>query len=114
VSNTAISLAVYAGLLAVGVWYVAAIVVAYGAGLANGYTLNRRWTFLAGGFSIVSLSRYTAVQMTGLLVSVGCTVLLVERFGVSELAAQVLSWPPVIAFTFTATRVWVFRTGTRS
>lgn len=108
VSNTAISMAVYAGLLALGVGYVAAVVVAYLAGLANGYTLNRRWTFLAGGFSIGSLSRYTTVQATGLMLSVGLTSLFVELLGVPELLALVLSWPPVIAVTFTATRLWAF------
>ncbi|HYI80943.1 MAG TPA: GtrA family protein [Thermoleophilaceae bacterium] len=108
VSNTAISMAVYAGLLALEVGYVAAVVVAYLAGLANGYTLNRRWTFLAGGFSIGSLSRYTTVQATGLMLSVGLTSLFVEVLGVPELLALVLSWPPVIAVTFTATRLWAF------
>jgi len=108
VSNTAISMAVYAGLLALEVGYVAAVVVSYGAGLANGYTLNRRWTFVAGSFSIGSLSRYTTVQATGLLLSVGLTALFVEHFGVPKLPALVLSWPPVIAVTFTATRLWAF------
>ena len=108
VSNTAISMIVYVGLLALGVGYVAAVVVSYLAGLANGYTLNRRWTFLGGRFSIGSLSRYTTVQGTGLLMSVGLTALFVERFGVGEVPALVLSWPPVIATTFTATRFWVF------
>jgi len=114
VSNTAISMAVYTGLLVVGVGYVAAVVVAYVAGLVNGYTLNRRWTFLAGGFSIGSLSRYTAVQGTGLLLSVGLTVLFVEHFGLPKVLALVLSWPPVIAVTFTATRFWVFDPRSRS
>jgi putative flippase GtrA len=108
VSNTAISMVVYVGLLAIGVGYVAAVVVSYLAGLANGYTLNRRWTFLAGRFSIGSLSRYTTVQATGLLLSVGLTTLFVERLGVAEVPALMLSWPPVIAVTFTATRLWAF------
>lgn len=108
VSNTVISMAVYAGLLALGVGYVAAVVVAYLAGIANGYTLNRRWTFVAGSFSVGSLSRYTTVQATGLLLSVGLTTLFVERLGVPALPALVLSWPLVIAVTFTATRLWAF------
>jgi putative flippase GtrA len=111
ISNTAISMVVYIALLAVGVGYVAAVVAAYLAGLANGYTLNRRWTFLAGSFSIGSLSRYTAVQGTGLLMSVGLTSLFVELLDVPEVAALMLSWPPVIAVTFTATRLWAFGAG---
>lgn len=108
VSNTVISMVVYATLLALGVGYVAAVVVAYFAGVANGYTLNRRWTFLAGRFSVGSLSRYTTVQATGLALSVGLTSFFVEVLGVPELPALVLSWPPVIAVTFTATRLWAF------
>lgn len=112
-SNTLISLAVYASLLSLGLGYAAAVAVAYAAGLANGYTLNRRWTFLAGSFSIDSLARYTAIQVSGLLLSVGLTSLFVERFGVPSFPALVLSWPPVIAVTFTATRFWAFGSRTR-
>jgi len=98
----------YAGLLAVGVGYIAGVVVAYAVGLANGYTWNRRWTFSAGRFSVGSLSRYTVVQATGLLLSVGLTAMFVEQLDVPKLPALVLSWPPVIAVTFTATRLWAF------
>jgi putative flippase GtrA len=114
VSNTLISLAVYGCLLLLGVDYVVAVAIAYAAGLANGYTLNRRWTFLAGRFSIDSLSRYAVVQLTGMGLSVALTSLFVERFGVPSLPALVLSWPPVIAVTFTATRLWAFGARTRA
>lgn len=108
VSNTMISLVVYGALLALGVGYVAAVVVAYLAGLINGYTLNRRWTFLAGSFSIDSLARYTLIQGGGLLLSVGLTSLFVEELGVPRFPALMLSWPPVVALAFTATRLWAF------
>jgi putative flippase GtrA len=108
VSNTLISLAVYGCLLLLGVDYVVAVAISYAAGLANGYTLNRRWTFLAGRFSIDSLSRYAVVQLTGMGLSIALTSLFVERFDVPSLPALVLSWPPVIAVTFTATRLWAF------
>jgi putative flippase GtrA len=114
VSNTAISMAVYVGLLAIGVWYLIAVVVSYAAGLANGYTLNRVWSFAAGSFSVGSLARYVTVQLAGLCLSVGLTALFVERLGWGEVPALVASWPPVIAMSFLATRLWVFGPSRRS
>ena len=45
VSNTAITLVAYALLVAAGVPAVAASAAAFLAGAANGYRLNRTWTF---------------------------------------------------------------------
>jgi putative flippase GtrA len=108
VANTIVSFAIYAGLLALGVWYVAAAVAAYAGGLANGYTLNRRWTFSVGRMRASTLARYSIVQVTGLLLSLAILSTLVELAGVPELPAQVLSWPPVIVYSFVATRSWAF------
>jgi putative flippase GtrA len=108
VANTIVSFAIYAGLLALGVWYLIAAVAAYVGGLANGYTLNRRWTFSVGRMRAATLARYTVVQVTGLLLSLAILTALVELAGIPELLAQVLSWPPVIAYSFVATRSWAF------
>lgn len=108
VANTIVSFVIYAGLLALGVWYVAAAVAAYAGGLVNGYTLNRRWTFAGGRMRASTLARYAAVQVTGLLLSLAILSALVELAGIPELPAQVLSWPPVIVYSFVATRSWAF------
>jgi putative flippase GtrA len=108
VCNTVVSFAIYAGLLALGAWYVAAAVAAYVGGVINGYTLNRRWTFGAGPTRASTLARYVIVQASGLALSVAILAALVELAGVSKLLGQVLSWPPVIAFSFIATRSWAF------
>jgi putative flippase GtrA len=113
VANTIVSFVIYAGQLALGVWYVIAAVVAYLGGLANGYTLNRRWTFSVGRMRSATLVRYTIVQVTGLLLSLAILSALVELAGVPELAAQVLSWPAVIAYSFVATRSWAFAPGSQ-
>ncbi len=110
VSNTAVSMAVYLALLAVGTGYLLAMAVAYTAGVVNGYTLNRRWTFSAGHSSVSSFNRYTAIQGTGLLASICLSALFVESLDLPEEVAPAMIWPVVTAATFTATRMWAFGT----
>ncbi|AQX55098.1 GtrA family protein [Priestia flexa] len=45
VLNTVIDLSVYMVLLSFGMYYLIAQWISYGAGVANSYTLNRKWTF---------------------------------------------------------------------
>ena len=46
-SNTVLSFVAYAILIRIGVFYGAAGGLAFALGAANGYILNRRWTFAA-------------------------------------------------------------------
>jgi putative flippase GtrA len=112
-TNLAIDFTVYAILVLVGVWYPAAKTIAFVIATANGYTLNRLWTFRAGAHRGVILTRYAVVQVSGLLVNLALLVVLVEVVGVSKIAAQALVLPFVAAGTFLAQRIWTFGHVTR-
>ena len=108
-SSTAISLAVYALLLAVSVPYLLAGLAAYGVGILNGYTWNRVWTFETGPFSGVELGRYASVQGIAAAANVGGLALAVEVADLGELASEAAVLPPLILITYLINRDWTFR-----
>jgi putative flippase GtrA len=107
-SNTAISFVAYAGLIWFGVVYWLAGAIAFVLGAANGYMLNRRWTF-ASPDSTEARLRYLVVQLAGL----GATTLLLWLFVSSGTLARIEAYaaavPTVTLATFLANRGWVFR-----
>jgi putative flippase GtrA len=107
-SNTLLTLAVYALLLAAGLPYLAALAPAYGLGALNGYTLNRAWTFRAGAFRGVALARYVLVQAAGLALNAALLAVLVRDLGADELLGQALVLPVVTGVLFVVNRQWVF------
>ncbi len=110
VSNTLISAACYAAMLAFGASVVAAATVAFAVGSANGFLWNRRWTFAgSGGASPV---RYVLVQACGL----GVTDLLIALLdpGLGHALAWVVTTGVVTLATFAANRRFAFPSTVRS
>jgi putative flippase GtrA len=107
-SNTALTLATYALLLAGGLHYLYALVPAFALGALNGYTLNRAWTFRAGRFQRAALARYVAVQLAGLGANALALVIFIELLAMPRVFAQLLATPLVSCLTFAGSRCWVF------
>jgi putative flippase GtrA len=107
VANTLISFVSYRLLLAVGVAYLAAAPLAWGAGAVNGYIFNRRWTFEARDSNRARIL-YVLVAAAG----AGAVSLLVLLFargaGLPKFEAFVAAVPLVTVSTFVANRVWTF------
>jgi putative flippase GtrA len=110
VTNTAITLAVYALLVAAGAPPVAASVGAFAAGAVNGYRLNRTWTFRSARRGAAAAARYLIVITLGLgLNALG--VALALRAGLPKYAGEIVALPPVTVTTFLLARSWVFGPG---
>jgi putative flippase GtrA len=107
-SNTAVSLLTYAGLLRIDVVYPIAGAIAFLAGAANGYVLNRRWTFAAPD-TWRARRRYLLVQLAGLGAATALLSILVSLAGLGRITAYALTIPAVTLATFTANRGWTFR-----
>ena len=105
-SNTLLSLAVYVGLLAVGVPYPVAAACGFVVGAINGYLLNRWWTFSAPPASRRQVAAYLAVQVVGLLITVGVVDLLHGRAPV--LVGQAVAVPLATVAMFSLNRTWTF------
>lgn len=111
VSNTAITLVAYALLVAAGVPPVAASAGAFVAGAANGYRLNRTWTFRSDRRGAGQGARYLAVLTLGLGLNAIGVALAVHGAGLPKLAGEIVALPPVTATTFVLARSWVFGAG---
>jgi putative flippase GtrA len=110
-SNTLLSLAIYLLLLAVGVPYPVAAACGFVAGAINGYLLNRWWTFSAPPASRRQVAAYLAVQVVGLLITVGVVDLLHGRAPV--LVGQAVAIPLATVAMFSLNRTWTFRAPAR-
>ena len=107
-TNTAISFAAYALLVAGAVPAGVAAVPAFAIGAANGYALNRRWTFAAPDSRRARVA-YVCVQAAGALVSGALVWTLVHGTGAARIDAYLAAVPPVTLATFLANRRWTFR-----
>jgi putative flippase GtrA len=108
ISNTAVSLLTYAALLRVDVVYPVAGAIAFLAGAANGYVLNRRWTFAAAD-TWQARRRYVLVQLAGLGATTALLWMFVSPAGFGQITAYAMTIPVVTLATFTANRGWTFR-----
>src|SRR3954453_9451872 len=108
VSNTLISFATYAAALRLGVRYLPAGAGAFALGAANGFVLNRAWTFAHRGPALQAGWRYVVVQLAGLLADVALLRLAVHGLGLGRLPGQLAAAVPVTLLCFALSRLWVF------
>jgi putative flippase GtrA len=108
-SNTAVALVLYTVAVGLGVWYPVAALLGYAAGMANGYTWNRLWTFQAGSFHLPEFSRYVLVQGCGMVANVVALAVAVEALAIGEIIAEIVTLPPIVLVTYLANRHWTFR-----
>jgi putative flippase GtrA len=113
-SNGVVAFLTYSLLLALEVAYPVAATVGYLAGIANGYTWNRLWTFETGPFHLLEFSRYFVVQGSGLGLNLLLLVVLIEGVGMAHGVSELLSLVPVVLLTYLVNRWWTFHPKTRS
>jgi putative flippase GtrA len=107
ISNTVLTLVAYEILTRVGVADTAASALGFAIGAANGYVLNRSWTFHADG-GTATLARYVAVQGLGALLSGAGVDLATSDLSLRKLAAECVVLPLVTLLTYTLARTVVF------
>ncbi|HEX7300149.1 MAG TPA: GtrA family protein [Solirubrobacteraceae bacterium] len=107
-TNTALTLAAYAALVALGAPAPLAAAAGWSAGAVNGYVLNRGWTFASALRGMRPAARYTTVALLGAGLDAAGVVLLVGHEGLPRLAGEMAILPAVTALTFVLCRRWVF------
>ncbi len=108
VTNTVLSLALYAALLGLGTFYLVASGVAFAVATLNSYALNRRWTFRSTGRRSPEVLRFYLVSATGLALNLALLSLFVEDVSLPSLLAQLAVIPLVSVVTFAWNRRWTF------
>jgi putative flippase GtrA len=104
-TNTLITLATFTLLTKAGLATAPASAAAFAAGAANGFRLNRRWTFGATdarGHAVVA--RYVAIQALGAGVSAGGAAALTDLLTLARLVAEASVLPAVTLMTYMLTR----------
>lgn len=109
VANTAIYTVFYLLFIAVGVPYLAASISAFVVAISVAYGLNHRFTFRADSHTRQLVTQFFLVQGLGAAVNVSALALAVERWHWTPVGAQLVIIPPVVAMTFVANRLVVFR-----
>jgi putative flippase GtrA len=108
-SSTLVTVLSYSVLIEIEVAYLTAAVIGYAAGIINGYTWNRLWTFETGPFHLPEFRRYVVVQGSGLALNLVALRLLIEMLGVARGLAEILSIIPIVILTFWVNRAWTFQ-----
>lgn len=107
--TTVLNFAVYGLLLYLDVHYIPAAVAAFLVATLNSYTFNRVWTYRAGAHTHARLVKFATIQLIGLTVNLVVLALLVERFSVHELLAQLVANGCVVMVTFLGNKLWTFK-----
>jgi putative flippase GtrA len=108
VTNTALTLAAYAALIAIGAPVALAAATGWAVGAANGYRLNRAWTFRSALTGAGPATRYVMVAALGAGLDALGTTVAVGHDHLPRLAAEIGILPAVTVVTFVLCRRWVF------
>jgi putative flippase GtrA len=107
-TNTALTLATYAVLVALH----APVALAGGAGWAvgavNGFVLNRAWTFRGAARGAVPAARYAVVALAGAGLNAALVSIAVSEQHLPRIAGELAVLPPVTMLAFLLCRGWVF------
>jgi putative flippase GtrA len=113
-TNTAITLAAYAALGAVGTPAAVAALVGWALGALNGSRLNRGWTFRSAARGTGPAARYVLVQGVAAGIDALGVAIVVGHEQVPRIAGQLAILPVVTLATFLICRRWVFGAGPRA
>jgi putative flippase GtrA len=106
--NTALTLATYTVMVSLHAPVSLAGAIGWGVGAANGYLLNRAWTFRGAARGAVPAARYVAVQLMGSALNAALVAVAVGHEHLPRLTGELAVLPPVTVLTFVLCRGWVF------
>ena len=107
-SNTVITFTTFVVLVHLGVAAAVASAAGFALGAANGYRLNRAWTFRGARGGAGTVARYVAVQGLGALLSALGVALASSDLELRKLVAEGLVLPFVTLLTYVLSRRVVF------
>ena len=107
-TNTALTLATYAAVMALHAPVPLAGAIGWGAGAVNGFVLNRAWTFRGAARGAVPAARYAVVALVGSALNAALVTIAVGHEHLPRLAGELAVVPPVTLLTFVLCRGWVF------
>jgi putative flippase GtrA len=113
-TNTALTLATYAALVAVHAPVPLAGAGGWGVGAVNGFLLTRAWTFRGAARGALPAARYAIVALAGSALDAALLAIAVGEQHLPRIAGELAVLPPVTLLTFVLCRGWVFAPGVRA
>jgi putative flippase GtrA len=107
-TNTALTLATYALLVALHAPVPLAGAVGWGVGAVNGFVLNRAWTFRGAARGAVPAARYAVVALAGAGLNAALVSMAMSEQHLPRIAGELAVLPPVTMLAFLLCRGWVF------
>jgi putative flippase GtrA len=107
-TNTALTLATYAVLVALHAPVALAGAAGWAVGAVNGFVLNRAWTFRGAARGAVPAARYAVVALAGAGLNAALVSIAVSEQHLPRIAGELAVLPPVTMLAFLLCRGWVF------
>ena len=107
--NTALTYALYAGLVWYGIHYLLALTIEYAVGILAGFIANRQWTFANRDHIGPALFRYIAMYCGVYVLNAVLLTFFVELADMHKLLAQLFALGIATIASYIAQRRWVFR-----
>jgi len=114
-SNTALSYAIYAALVYLGMYYIIASVIAFVLSVLNSFFWNNKYVFKPGngqqkrGLLAALIKTYISYSFTGLILSNILLYFFVEILHISEYIAPLLGLVITIPVNFMLNKKWAFK-----
>lgn len=112
--NTAIDFVLFTLFIWLGVYYLLAQILAYGAGMANSFLLNNRYTFNQGQAAVPGMNewkkRLRFAAWNGIVLGISLLLLAVitKLFSMDEVLAKAVVTAVTVGINFYGSRKWVF------
>jgi putative flippase GtrA len=112
--NTAIDFVLFTLFIWLGVYYLLAQIIAYGAGMANSFLLNNRYTFSKGQAAVTGTSerkkQLRFVAWNGIVLGISLLLLAVftKLFRMDEVLAKAFVTVVTVSINFYGSKKWVF------
>jgi putative flippase GtrA len=107
-TNTALTLATYAVLVALHAPVALAGAAGWALGAVNGFVLNRAWTFRGAARGALPAARYSVVALAGSGLNAALVSIAVSEQHLPRIAGELAVLPPVTVLSFLFCRGWVF------
>jgi putative flippase GtrA len=107
-TNTALTLATYAVLVALHAPVALAGAAGWAVGAVNGFVLNRAWTFRGTARGAVPAARYAVVALAGSGLNAALVSIAVSEQHLPRIAGELAVLPPVTVLSFVLCRSWAF------
>lgn len=112
--NTAIDFVLFTLFIWLGVYYLLAQILAYGAGMANSFLLNNRYTFNKSQASVPGTNKWKKrlrfAVWNGIVLGISLLLLaaLTKLFSMDDVLAKAVVTVVTVGINFYGSRKWVF------